>query len=1339
MGEYYLGLDMGTGSLGWAVTDAEYRLCRAHGKDLWGIRLFKDADTAEARRGFRCARRRTDRKKQRIHFLQEIFAPEINKIDPGFFLRLKESRYVPEDKRDSNGDCPALPYSLFVDKDYTDKDFHKEYPTIYHLRKELMESEKPVDIRLVYLALHHIIKHRGHFLFAGIEADKVTDFKTSFDTFINTVKESELDFNLEYDDKQLIQVRDILKEVRMSKTKKASEISTVLHATTSCEKSILKLISGCKVKLSTIFDVQEYDSLERNSIIFSDSSYEDNVGEYESSLSEHFPVIAAAKALYDWSVLVAIIGDSKTISEAKVKVYEKHKADLARLKTLVREELTENEYKELFVKTNIKKCNYCSYIGMTKKNGHKVTMEEKACNRDDFYKYLKKDILGKIKNNKEADEILEEIELGTFLPKQVSKDNGVIPYQLHLVELQRILEKAGEYLPFLKEQYDKILQILTFRIPYYVGPLNGPKTGKNSFSWAIRKSDEKIYPWNFDEVIDKEKSAEEFILRMTNKCTYLYGEDVLPKDSLLYSKFMVLNELNNLCIDDEKISVELKQELYEKLFKRYRRVTNKRLREYLKVNGLINENTKISGIDGDFKASLKAYHDFKEKLTGAELTNKDKENIILNISLFGDDKNLLKSRLKKLYPNFTAGQTKAVCSLNYTGWGRLSRKFLEELEAPNKETGEAISIIRAMWETNNNLMQLLSIQYGYSEMIEAYNGETTGKELTYKTVDELYVSPAVKRQIWQTVQVIKEIKKVMGKAPARVFLEVTREKQESKRTVSRKNALKELYKQCKNEERDWASEIDSFDEHIFKSDRLYLYYTQKARCMYCGKPIELENLWDKNIYDIDHIYPQSKVMDDSLKNRILTCKTCNANKGDAYPISGDIRQKMRPHWSMLKAGGFIEEEKYKRLVRSDGFSSDELAGFIARQLVETSQSVKAVADIIKQSLPDTELIYSKAKIVSEFKNDFNFIKVREINDYHHAKDAYLNIVVGNTYYVKFTKDAAWFVRNNPGRTYSINKMFTSGYDVARNGEIAWKAGDNGTIKTVKKMMHKNSVLFTRRSYEATGGLFDQMLMKKDKGQVPIKSSDERLCDLKKYGGYNKAAGAYFVLVESDGKKGEKKRTIEVITLYKKAELEKSKENMLNYFKHDLELKNPRILLDKIKIDTLFEVDGFKMHLSGRTSKQLLFKGAEQLIVSEKHVAIIKKIVNVVNQLKKDNTYKINDYDKLTTEALNEIYEELECKLLNPPYVIRLSSQIKTISEGRNKFDKLSIEEKCQVIVEMLHLFECDSTASNLSTIGGAAKAGILVLSNQIDKCNKIFIINQSITGIYEQKINLKEL
>ena len=53
---------------------------------------------------------------------------------------------------------------------------------------------------------------------------------------------------------------------------------------------------------------------------------------------------------------------------------------------------------------------------------------------------------------------------------------------------------------------------------------------------------------------------------MVNHCTYLNNEMVLPKNSLLYEKFMVLNELNNLKINNENISVELKQSLYNNLF-----------------------------------------------------------------------------------------------------------------------------------------------------------------------------------------------------------------------------------------------------------------------------------------------------------------------------------------------------------------------------------------------------------------------------------------------------------------------------------------------------------------------------------------------------------------------------------------------------------------------------------------------------------------------------------------------------------------------------------------------------------------------------------------------------
>lgn len=58
MEDWYLGLDMGTNSVGWAVTDEAYCLLRKKGKDLWGVRLFLEAETAQGRRSNRVSRRR---------------------------------------------------------------------------------------------------------------------------------------------------------------------------------------------------------------------------------------------------------------------------------------------------------------------------------------------------------------------------------------------------------------------------------------------------------------------------------------------------------------------------------------------------------------------------------------------------------------------------------------------------------------------------------------------------------------------------------------------------------------------------------------------------------------------------------------------------------------------------------------------------------------------------------------------------------------------------------------------------------------------------------------------------------------------------------------------------------------------------------------------------------------------------------------------------------------------------------------------------------------------------------------------------------------------------------
>lgn len=200
-GKYYLGFDIGTDSIGWAVTDENYNVLKFNGKAMWGTHLFESGKTAKDRRMYRCARRRTERRKQRISLLQDLFASEIQKVDPDFWERIKDSKFWEEDKQVKQKN------SLFFDKSFTDKEYHQKYPTIYHLHSELIHSEEAHDIRLVYLALHHIVKHRGHFLYEGQDFKNITNFEDIFRDTLNTL----LDYDIDFDISIFNEVEEVLK------------------------------------------------------------------------------------------------------------------------------------------------------------------------------------------------------------------------------------------------------------------------------------------------------------------------------------------------------------------------------------------------------------------------------------------------------------------------------------------------------------------------------------------------------------------------------------------------------------------------------------------------------------------------------------------------------------------------------------------------------------------------------------------------------------------------------------------------------------------------------------------------------------------------------------------------------------------------------------------------------------------------------------------------------------------------------------------------------------------------------------------------------------------------
>lgn len=175
--QYYLGLDIGTNSVGYAVTATDYTLMKYRGEPMWGAHLFEEAQVAADRRAFRTARRRLDRRQQRVHLLEELFAPEIGKVDENFFIRRKESRLYKEDTQ--------FGVKLFAGDGITDEEYHRQYPTIHHLISELMNSTQAHDVRLVFIACAWLVANRGHFLFdiASDNISEILDFDEVYKNF----------------------------------------------------------------------------------------------------------------------------------------------------------------------------------------------------------------------------------------------------------------------------------------------------------------------------------------------------------------------------------------------------------------------------------------------------------------------------------------------------------------------------------------------------------------------------------------------------------------------------------------------------------------------------------------------------------------------------------------------------------------------------------------------------------------------------------------------------------------------------------------------------------------------------------------------------------------------------------------------------------------------------------------------------------------------------------------------------------------------------------------------------------------------------------------------------
>ncbi|RLV44474.1 type II CRISPR RNA-guided endonuclease Cas9 [Streptococcus iniae] len=1361
---YSIGLDIGTNSVGWAVITDDYKVpskkMRIQGttdrtsikKNLIGALLFDNGETAEATRLKRTTRRRYTRRKYRIKELQKIFSSEMNELDIAFFPRLSESFLVSDDKEFEN-------HPIFGNlKD--EITYHNDYPTIYHLRQTLADSDQKADLRLIYLALAHIIKFRGHFLIEGNLDSENTDVHVLFLNLVNIYN------NLFEED--IVETASIdAEKILTSKTSKSRRLENLIAEIPNQKRNMLfgnlvSLALGLTPNFKTNFELLEDAKLQ-----ISKDSYEEDLDNLLAQIGDQYAdLFIAAKKLSDAILLSDIItvkgaSTKAPLSASMVQRYEEHQQDLALLKNLVKKQIPE-KYKEIF--DNKEKNGYAGYID------GKTSQEE-------FYKYIKP-ILLKLDG---TEKLISKLEREDFLRKQRTFDNGSIPHQIHLNELKAIIRRQEKFYPFLKENQKKIEKLFTFKIPYYVGPL---ANGQSSFAWLKRQSNESITPWNFEEVVDQEASARAFIERMTNFDTYLPEEKVLPKHSPLYEMFMVYNELTKVKYQTEGmkrpvfLSSEDKEEIVNLLFKKERKVTVKQLKEEYFSKMKCFHTVIILGVEDRFNASLGTYHDllkiFKDKAFLDDEANQDiLEEIVWTLTLF-EDQAMIERRLVKYADVFEKSVLKKLKKRHYTGWGRLSQKLINGIK--DKQTGKTIlGFLKDDGVANRNFMQLINdSSLDFAKIIKNEQEKTIKNESLEETIANLAGSPAIKKGILQSIKIVDEIVKIMGQNPDNIVIEMARENQSTMQGIKNsRQRLRKLEEVHKNTGSKILKEYNVSNTQL-QSDRLYLYLLQDGKDMYTGKELDYDNL---SQYDIDHIIPQSFIKDNSIDNTVLTTQASNRGKSDNVPNIETVN-KMKSFWYKQLKSGAISQRKFDHLTKAErGALSDfDKAGFIKRQLVETRQITKHVAQILdsrfnsnltedSKSNRNVKIITLKSKMVSDFRKDFGFYKLREVNDYHHAQDAYLNAVVGTALLKKYPKLEAEFVYGDY-KHYDLAKLMIQpdsslGKATTRmffysnlmnffkkeikladdtiftrpqievnteTGEIVWdKVKD---MQTIRKVMSYPQVNIVMKTEVQTGGFSKESIWPKGDSDKLI--ARKKSWDPKKYGGFDSPIIAYSVLVVAKIAKGktQKLKTIKELVGIKIMEQDEFEKDPIAFLekKGYQDIQTSSII--KLPKYSLFELENGRKRLLA--SAKELQKGNE-LALPNKYV----KFLYLASHYTKF-TGKEEDREKKRSYVESHLYYFDEIMQIiveySNRYILADSNLIKIQNLYKEK-DNFSIEEQA---INMLNLF----TFTDLG-----APSAFKFFNGDIDRkryssTNEIInstLIYQSPTGLYETRIDLSKL
>ena len=566
---------------------------------------------------------------------------------------------------------------------------------------------------------------------------------------------------------------------------------------------------------------------------------------------------------------------------------------------------------------------------------------------------------------------------------------------------------------------------------------------------------------------------------------------------------------------------------------------------------------------------------------------------------------------------------------------------------------------------------------------------------------------------------------------------MARSEDKKERKDDRKKYLLKLYEKFKDEIKNYnklMSEMKDYEK--IDTQRLFLYFIQEGKCLYTGTPLNIEDL---NKYEIDHIIPRTLIKDDSLDNKALVLKECNQIKKAALVLPSEYRTSQNVvWWTHLRKIGLMSASKFYKLTRKT-YSDEDIQGFINRQLVETRQITKHVANILNNYYKHTKIVYLKANLSHNYRERYELFKFREINDYHHAHDAYLAAVLGEYKEKYMTKKLNYKMitelnnrlkelenYNKLKYGYIINSLDNDVNDIVNELSKSFVNEETGEVlfdaerfnKVVEDTLYRNDILVSKKTEIRSGEFYNQTKQTKGKKGVQLKSN----MPTEMYGSYTSLNPAYAIMLNYT-KNGKEVRRMVGFPIYLK---NRKESEVSEYYRKLFDLENNDLIrIENIKIpfySYLIWNDQI-CYLVGASDKVEVCN-AKQFKYNKEFMKTHKKALNEVFNKRESNYDEYqNDLDEIITYIVDKI--ENDYKLFE-----NLIPELKSIVNYRN-YENFTAEEKVNIIKQLTKLLNCKSDNANFKFLSEKYSSAFGKKNNRIIETTKINSF--SATGIFCDK------